>query len=835
MGTLLADLRYALRGLLARPTFLLVAVLSLGLGIGVNTAIYSLYHQVVLRPLPVPQADGLVNLSAPGLKPGNTSSNNSGPREAIFSYPMFRDLERLQRSFEGIAAHRGMRVNVASGEETRAGNATLVSGSYFGLLRLQPALGRLLGPQDDGALGAAPVAVLAHPYWRDAFGAAADVVGRSVVINGQPHTVVGVAPEGFAGTTFGAQPQVFLPLTQRWQLAPQAAKDHQDRQSYWLYLFARRQPGTSLEQADTDLNGLYGTLLRDVELPLHGFLGPQEREQFAQKRITFAEGARGQSTAAANAGTPLALLLAAAALVLLVACLNIANLMLARGAARASEFALRASIGASRLRLLRQMLVEAALIALGGALAALPLAAATLRLLGAILPVSGASAFALELDGVALQAAFALGFATVALFGLFPALQLARTQPIAALRGDSARSGGSRTAARFRGALATAQVAFSMVSLALAGLFLQSLVNLGRVDLGLRPEGVAVFSVSPELNGYSPERSAALFDRIEAELAALPGVAHAAGSMVPVLTDNEWSSNISLAGFADAPSDDMQIAYNKVGPRYFDALSMRMLAGRGIAATDLAGGPKVALVNQAFVDRFRLARPVGTRMAFGDREELDIEIVGVVSNSKYADVREPDQAQAFLPWRQQAGLGSLNFYVSTSLEPDALLPQIRALVHRLDPNLPVESLTTLPRQIDELLVTDRFVGSLATAFAVLSTLLAALGLYGVLSYTLAQRMREIGLRLALGAAPARLRRMVFGQVGRLTLVGGVLGLAAAIALGRLGQSLLFGLEGHDPVALGGAALLLGAVAFATGWWPARRAERIDPAVALRHE
>jgi putative ABC transport system permease protein len=836
MGNLRSDLKYALRGLLARPVFVLVALLSLGLGIGVNTAIYSLYHQVVLRPLPVPEPAALVNLSAPGPKPGNTSSNNAGPRDDIFSYPMFRDLERQQSSFDGIAAHRNTRVNIAYGGETRSAEAMLVSGAYFSVLRLQPALGRLLGPQDDGRIGGAPVAVLSHRYWSDQLGAAADVLGRTLQVNGRSLTVVGVAPPGFSGTTFGVQPQVFVPLTQRWELEPRRDPDHDDRQSYWLYLFARLRPGVSLEQADTDVNGVYRGLLQALELPLHAGLEPVEREAFADKRVVLAPGSRGQSNASRNAGAPLALLLAAAALVLLVACLNIANLMLARGAARAGEIAVRASIGASRARLVRQLLVEALLLALGAAAVSLPLAALSLKLLGSLLPVEGADAFALQLDPVATRFAFAIGLATVAVFGLFPALQLARTEPIEALRGDSGRSHGSRGAARFRSVLAVAQIAFSMASLALAGLFLQSLSNLGRVELGLRSEGVAMFSVSPGLNGYTPERSAALFERLEAELAALPGVTHASASLVPLLSNNEWGSNISLAGFEDARPDDMQVYYNHVGPDFLRTLSLPLLAGRSLAAADSATGARVALVNRDFVERFGLGPDaVGKRLAFGIRDELDIEIVGVVADSKYSGVRETPKPQVMLPWRQRAAPDTMNFYLAGNTAPEALLPQVRALVARLDPHLPVEDLRTLPEQIDLLLERDRFVGSLAAAFALLSTLLAALGLYGVLSYTLSRRMREIGLRLALGAAPLRLRRMVLGQVGRMTLAGGALGMVAAVALGRLAQSLLFGLQGNDPAVLLGAALLLAAVAFGTGWWPARRAARIDPAEALRHD
>jgi putative ABC transport system permease protein len=836
MASLLADVRYAVRGLLARPLFLLVAVSSLGLGIGVNTALFSLYHQVVLRPLPVPEAGRLVNLSAPGPKHGNTSNNSAGPREDVFSYPMFRDLQRLQTPFTGIAAHRSLGVNVAIDGETRSGNAMLVSGSYFPVLGLAPQHGRLIGPQDDAAIGGSSVAVLSDAYWREQLGTAPDVVDRTISVNGRAHVVVGVAPPGFRGTTFGVQPDVFIPITQRWELSPRAERSDQNRQDYWVYLFARLAPGMSLAQAQADINGPYGQLIRELELPLHAFLDAARREEFAAKQVVLTDGARGQSSASRNAGLPLAMLMAAAGLVLAVACLNIANLLLARGAARAAEFAVRASLGASRARLAGQLIVEALVLGSLGAVTALPLAAATLVLVGNMMPASAADSFELVLAAPAIRFALALGAATVIGFGLFPALQLARAEPVGALRGDSARSGGSRVAARFRTGLAVGQIALSMVALVLSGLFLQSLANLGRVDLGLDVERVATFSIAPELSGYPAERSAALFDRIETELAGLPGVTAVAGSMVPILSGNEWGSNISLRGFEDVPAEDMHVFYNKVGADFFRLFDVPLLAGRAFTDADDANAPKVAIVNRSFVERFALGTDaVGKRLAFGSRDDLDIEIVGVVEDTKYAGVRERGHVQVFVPRRQDPGLGELNFFVASELTPAQMLSTLRAAVATFDPNLPVSNLRTMDEHVAQLTTNERFVGLLSGGFALLSTLLAALGLYGVLSFTLAQRMREIGLRLALGAAPARLSKMVLAQVGRMTLTGALVGLVCALALGRLAESLLFGLRGHDPVVLTAAAAILATVAFGTGWLPARRASRIDPVEALRHE
>lgn len=836
MNGLIADVRYALRSLMARPVFVLVAALSLGLGIGVNTAIYSLFHQVVLRELPVPDAQDLVNLSAPGIKQGSTSNNGAGTREEIFSFPMFRDLERQPNGLEGIAAHRYLPVDVAFRGQTRNGTATLVSGNYFGLLRLQPAMGRLIGKQDDQTVGASPVAVLSHAFWRNQLGAATDVLNQTLMVNGQSLTIIGVAAEGFSGTSFGANTDVFVPITQRWTLMPRLRADHDDRSSYWAYLFGRLAPGVSLQQAEANLNGPYQQAIRERDLPLQTQLSPEQKEEFAAKRVLLSPGARGQSQVDENAQQPMALMLAASALVLLIACLNIANLMLARGAAREGEVAVRASIGASRGRLVQQLLAEALLLGWLGAVASLPLALGAMQILATQIPMRESSSFSIGIDGVVLQSSLALALTTALLFGLFPAWRMARTQPVTALRGSTGGSGGVRGASRFRTVLAVGQVALSMAALGLAGLFLRSLDNLDKVDLGLNPQQVAMFTIAPERSGYSAERSMALFDRLETELAAIPGVRAVASSMVPIIANNQWGSNISLKGFASDGPDDMNISYNSVGPGFFSVFEIPLLAGRSMEPADAVGRPKVAVVNRAFAERFRLgANPVGERMAYGDQEELDIEIVGLVEDSAYSHVREAVPAQVFFARRQEANLGESVFYLKTDLAPAALLPQIKAAVAALDPNLPVQDLQTFEQQIASTLGTEHFVGTISLGFALLATGLAALGLYGVLNYTVAQRQRELGLRLALGAAPALLRRMVMRQTAVMTVVGAVLGLIVALLLGRAAQALLFGLQGHDPMVMGAALLLLSLVSFGAGWWPARRAMRVDPAVALRSE
>jgi predicted permease len=422
------------------------------------------------------------------------------------------------------------------------------------------------------------------------------------------------------------------------------------------------------------------------------------------------------------------------------------------------------------------------------------------------------------------------------LFGLFPALHSTRPNLLTALKGQSGQPSGARAAARFRTSLAVVQIALSMALLAAAGLFTRSLLNVGRVDLGLNADNVVTFGLSPELNNYSYERSRQLFERVESELAALPGVTGATAAMVPILAGNNWNNGVWVEGFEVGPDTNNSAAFNEVGPGFFRTVGIRMLAGREFTASDTLDRPKVAIVNQAFARKFNLGRDaVGKRMAQGGGEKLDMEIVGLVQDAKYSDVKDEIPPQYWVPYRQDKEAGAIVFYARTSLDASALAATVGHLVARLDPNLPVERLQTLRTQVKQTVFLDRFVTMLSASFAILATLLAAVGLYGVLAYTLTQRTREIGLRMALGAAPGRIRGMVLRQTGFMTAVGGIVGLLAALGIGRAAQSLLFKLKGYDPVVLAGALLVLALVALVAGYIPARRAARIDPIRALRYE
>jgi predicted permease len=838
LAHLLADVRYSCRGLLRKPAFAAVVVLILGVGIGVVVAMYSIFDGMVLRPVSAAdRPEELVNLAAPGVKPGAVNCDFAGDCDEVFSYPMFRDLERAQEPFTGIAAHRMVEANLAFRGETLSGTGVLVSGSYFGILGVPPALGRLLGPQDDADDGDAVSVVLSHRYWRNALGGDPGVVGRALVVNGRPLTIVGVAARGFNGTTRPLAPEIFLPITFRWRDSDGGFPNFDDRRNYWLYLFARLKPGTSLSQAEAAINGPYRAILSDVEAPLQGGMTEQALGQFREKTVAVAPGARGQSWVMRGAGVPLSILLVSAATVLLIACLNIANLMLARGATRVGEMAVRLSIGAAPRRLVALLLTEALLLSLLAALASLPLTLLTLRWIETMVPAYGAASFdfglSLQLVGVAAAAALV----TALTFALYPVLKLAGTQPGQSLHTQSLRSTEGKVAHRFRMALVTTQIAMSMMLLVLAGLLAQSLANVTRVDLGLRTESLLSFSLAPERNGYTPRSSLALFDRIEQEVATLPGVASVSSASVPLLAGNSSTRNVRVPNFEPSSVRRPLAHFNGVTPGFFATLDIPLRVGRDFAVADAGlDRPKVAIVNQRFVDYFGLGpNPVGTRIDIIEGDVRDVEIVGVIANAKYDNVKDPVRAQLYRPREQLASVATPTFYVRHAGEPDVLISSIRNVVAQLDASLPIASMQPMDRQVAENVFLDRFMGKLAAALAVLATVLAVVGIYGTLSYMVARRTREIGLRIALGAPPEQLRRMVLRRVSGMACVGGILGVGAAVLLGQAAGALLFGVRAFDPIVLIAAVGILTAVVLAAGYVPARRAARVDPVVALRAE
>ena len=835
---MLHNLKLAARMLLKTPFVTAVAVLSLGLGIGANSAIFSLFDQILLRPLPVPAPKELVNLAAPGPKPGSQSCSRAGDCDVVLSYPMFRDLEKGQTVLTGLAAHRNFGANLSVNNEPATGEGMMVSGSYFPTLQLQPAFGRLLTPADDQVAGANPVTVISHDYWRERFGSDPGAVGRSVIINGLSYTIVGVAPEGFIGTTLGSRPRVFVPISMRAQIDRFFRESaFENRKSYWVYVFGRRKPGVSIEQAATALNALYRPILSDVEAPLQEGMSDPTMQRFRTKSLELEAGPRGQSSIFREAKTPLLLLFGVTGVVLLIACANIANLLLARGAGRAAEMGVRLALGATRRQLLSLLLTESVLLALLGGLASLLVAQWTLVFIGSLMPADAGETLQFVLQPSVVLFAAGLSIATGLIFGMFPALHSTRSDLISVIRAGAGQLTGGKAAARFRASLVTAQITLSMALLVSAGLFLKSLVNVSRVDLGVDISHFSTFGLSPERSGYDSTRSNLYFQRVEEELRTIPGVTAVTSSLVPLMAGDNWGTDVYVQGFARGADIDNNSHLNAVGPGYFAALGVPMRAGREFTASDVRGGSRVAIVNEAFTKKFGLGRDAVGRFMTEDtrRDTLDTQIVGVIPDIKYSDVKDSVPPVFYTPWRQTNTIGFMNFYVKSSLPPEQVLTSIRDVVKRIDPTVPVEDLKTMPQQVRENVFLDRMISILSAAFAVLATLLAGVGLFGVLSYSVAQRTREIGVRMALGADAAQVRGMVMKQVGVMTAIGGVLGVAAALGLGKAARSLLYGLEGHDALVFSLSVVMLAMVALAAGYVPARRAASVDPMQALRYD
>ncbi len=835
----MGGLRMAVRTLMKSPFLTAVAVLSLALGIGANAGIFSLFDQMLLRSLPVREPERLVNLAAPGPKPGSQSSNQAGGVDAVFSYAMYRDLAQAGGPFSGMAAHRIFGANLAFEGQTLSSAGVLVSGSYFPLLGVQPALGRVFGESDDVNPGAHPVVVLSYSYWENRLGRDPAVLGQTLVVNGHPMTIVGVAAQSFQGTTLGSHLDIFVPLTMRGEME-RGWNRWDNRRDYWAYVFARLKPGVTLEQADREINATYSGIVNEVEVPLQDGMSEATLTRFRAKRVLLEPGYRGQSNVHREAETPLNILFGITGLVLLIACANVANLLLARGAGRSQEMAVRGSLGASRGSLVRQLLTESLLMALMAGVASLLVAQWTLAFIGSLIPPQALTDLRLEISPTVIAFVGLLALGTGFLFGLYPALHASRADLVTMLKSSAGQPSGARSASRFRTSLVTAQIALSMALLVASGLFIRSVVNVSRVDLGINPENVVTFSVSPVLNGYEPERTRALFEQVEQELAAIPGVTGVTSALVPLLGGSNWGTDVAVQGFQRGPDIDSNSRYNEVGPAYFSTMGIPLLAGREFTVSDALGAPKVAIINEAFARKFNLdpREAVGKFISPNpglSEDELDTQIVGLVKDAKYSEVKQEVPPLFFAPYRQDERLGWSTFYVRTSLPPEQLLKTLPEVFKRLDPNLPLEQLKTMDQQVRENVFVDRIISMLASAFAALATLLAAVGLYGVLAFTVAQRTREFGLRMALGATSGKVRSMVLMQVTRMFVVGGVLGLLAALALGRAAQSLLFGLEGNDPWVMIGVTLLLAAVALGAGYVPAVRASRTDPMHALRYE
>jgi predicted permease len=829
-------LRLTVRSLARTPLYTLTAIFSLALGIGATTAIFSMMDRVLLRQLPVKDPAQLAFLYHPGPLQGSSSTSEQGG--PAFSYPMFREMQAQQTAFTGLAG--SYQVAASAGYNNAAANATalLVSGNYFELLGVGAAMGRVFDENDDRDPGAHPLVILSHAYWTSRFGADPSMLNQTMVVNGRGMTIVGVAQKGFSGEKPGTLPELFVPISMKKEMTPDW-DGIKDRKDYWVTLFGRMKPGETLEQAATAINITYQPQLQQ-DIALLTNRNESTLEKYRAKKILLKPGHYGRGQLREQSRKPLQLLLAMTILVLLIACANVANLQLTRALARSRETAVRLALGASRRQLVGRLLLESAIVASAGALLGLAVAYGTQRGILAALPprTLDPKVLTATLDARMLTFALLLAAVTMLIFGLYPALQASKAELTSALRDQSNQTTASRSTGLFRKGLVTLQTAISLLLLVSAGLFGKTLLNLSRVDLGVRVDHLMSFSLTPKLNGYDDPRSMQLGRQLLERLRAIPGVINATTSRVPAIGGSSSSGNMTVEGFTAKGEDDANSSFNEVGTDYFRTLGVPLIAGREFSDDDRPGAPKVAIVNQAFVKHFVGTRnPLGVRVyrGGGNDVKLDTTIVGVVRDAKYSSMKAPAPPVYYTPYAQATRQRSNYFYVRTATDPLQVAGAIRAAVAELDPNLPLTNLRTMQAQIDVNVANERLLSMLTGTFAALATLLAAIGLYGVLAFNVARRTREIGIRMALGATTPQVRRLVVREVAVMIGIGMAAGLGAALAASRLIESVLFETKPADPLVYTAAAGILGLIALAAAYVPARRATGVDPMIALRYE
>ncbi|HVP45444.1 MAG TPA: ABC transporter permease [Bryobacteraceae bacterium] len=832
---MLNDLRYGLRTLRRSPLFTMVAVLSLALGIGANTAIFSLLSQVMFRMLPVTDPERLVVFHAAGEREGSSSMDS---QEAVFSYPMYKDLRDRNQVFSGVLARSSAPVSLSSGGQTDRVRAEVVSGNFFEVLGVQAALGRVFTADDDRVPGGHPVVILSHGYWKRRFGGNSAILNQTVNVNGHPMVVIGIAPAGFHGVLSGDTPDLLLPIMMKREASPDW-NSFDDRQYRWLNIFARLKPGVPTKQAEAAMQVLYRAASEEDLARMKNPLRAHARDEYLAQKLELRAAAQGINSLRADWETPLVALMAMVGLVLLIACANVANLMLARATGRQREIAIRLAVGADRWAIVRQLVVESLLIAGAGGLLGLLVANWFAAALLHFLPGDATGGWlTASLDWRTLGFSAALAIGTGTLFGLAPAVASTRPDLAPVLKEQSGNAVAGGAQARFRKLFIVAQVALSLLLLVGAGLFARSLFNLMTEDAGFRAAKLLRFSVDPSLNGYEPARGWAFYRELQQRLAALPGVRAVGGAFLGPFGHGRRAGNITVEGYRAKEDEYVGASQDGLSANYFRTLGIPVIAGREFTERDGAGTPRVAIVNETFVKRYaKSGNVIGRRMAFGggDKVQLDREIVGVVRDSKYSSLREQADPFVYIPAAQQDRLERMTFFVRAERNETELGPQIRALVRNMDANLPVFAMISMDVQIADSIYRDRLIAILASAFGMLATLLAAIGLYGVVAFNVARRTAEMGLRMALGALPGDVLGLVMKEVGWLVAAGALIGLAAAAGLSRYVESQLFGVKANDPITFLLATCVLGLSAGLAGYIPARRAARIDPIKALRYE
>jgi len=833
MVVLWSDAKSAARTLLRSPLFSLAAVLSLALGIGANTAIFSLLDQLVLRLLPVKNPEQLVMIWSTGPHMGN----NQGARAQ--SYPMYQEYQKQAKFFSHVMARYIAETSISFNGQTERVMSELVSGNYFQTLGVKAAAGRVFSPEeDDQTYKGHPVVVLSHDYWVSRFGGKRSVIGQKITVNNYPMTIVGVSAAGFTGLDPSRSPQIRVPIQMKPIMTPGNDRlGH--RRSQWIQIFARLKPGETVESAKAKLQGIFQQQLQyEIGLPEMKDTTAYNRERFLKRNVQMERAAAGYSNMRNDFGKALIVLMCMVGLVLLIACANVASLLIARAVARRKEIAVRLAVGASRPQLIRQLLIESVTLSLVGAVAGILLSIWTLRGLVSFVPVGGTPLMlSVQPDLRVLAFSIIVAVVTGILFGLAPAMQGTKLDQWSTLKdGAGAVAGGG---VNLRKALVAGQVALSFLLLAGAALFVQSLGNLKQTDTGFKGmSNLVTFQVHPPLSGYTVPREKIFSKQLLENIRGVAGVTSAGIATVELLAGNEWDSSMSVEGHQVKDGEDMQAFMNMVSPGYFATMGVPFLTGRDFRDSDTGELTTVAVVNRKFAEHFFGDKPaVGRRIGFGlgPKSKLDIEIIGVTENTLYEGPRQGVRRQVFISRYQNRFPTSAVFYVRSQLPSEQMYAALRNEVRKLDAAMPVYDVRTLESQLDETLATERLIAALSSAFGLLATALAAVGLYGVMAFVVVRRTKEIGLRMALGAHPLGVIWLVMREVLLLLGIGLAVGLPSAYVLSKYIASQLYNVQPTNTVTALATVAALAAVALTAGFLPARRASTIHPMTALRYE